>query len=208
METTDFPMPSIYDPQSMTRSRIVLSAVRLLARCFLSIMAVSALFHGQVRGADDEPASAGVCLFDTGTPSAQPLSPAALRAKQGWVQLPEDETTHRFRGDAVLLNDKLAVVLRDQGRWNRRLLDHAGRLRTADDADPAGGSRVGAGGLVRRQDSGEQSGRGDAGGRLCGGRRHADGPCNASCRSVRAFSKSDPSRAWLGSGCRMPLAMW
>ena len=79
---------------------------------FVCALAVWVVLSGQVRGADDEPASAGVCLFDTGIPSAQPLTPAALRARQGWLRLPEDETTHRFRGDAVLLNDKLAAVLR------------------------------------------------------------------------------------------------
>ena len=79
---------------------------------FASALTVLFVLLGQVHGADDESASAGVCLFDTGVPSAQSLSPAALRAKQAWVQLPEDETAHRFRGDVVLLNDKLAAVLR------------------------------------------------------------------------------------------------
>ncbi len=73
------------------------------------------LDHGQVRGADDETPPAGVFLFDTGVLSAQPLTAAALRAKSGWLQLPEDETEHAFRGDAVLLNDKLAAVLRTKG---------------------------------------------------------------------------------------------
>ena len=79
---------------------------------FASALTVLFVLLGQVHAADDESASAGVCLFDTGVPSAQSLSPAALRAKQAWVQMPEDETAHRFRGDVVLLNDKLAAVLR------------------------------------------------------------------------------------------------
>jgi len=70
------------------------------------------LDHGQVRGADDESAPTGVFLCDTGAFAAQPLSPAALRAQRGWLRVAEDETEHAFRGDAVLLNDKLAAVLR------------------------------------------------------------------------------------------------
>jgi len=73
------------------------------------------LDRGPVRGADDETPPAGAFLFDTGVLSAQPLTAAALRAKSGWLQLPEDETEHAFRGDAVLLNDKLAAVLRTKG---------------------------------------------------------------------------------------------
>ncbi|MCX7013896.1 MAG: hypothetical protein NTW86_15315 [Candidatus Sumerlaeota bacterium] len=38
----------------------------------------------------------------------------ALRT--GWQLVPEDNIDHRFAGDAVLLNDKLEVILRDQGR--------------------------------------------------------------------------------------------
>jgi len=80
--------------------------------CFVCAAAVLVILSGQVRGADDESAPAGACLFDTGASSAQGPSLADLRTKRGWLRLPEDETSHRFRGDAVLLNDKLAAVLR------------------------------------------------------------------------------------------------
>lgn len=100
-------------------ARSVLTAFRqLLAErwgssvCILAVLGL--LGYGQVSGADDEPASAGVSLFDSGTSSAQPLSTGALHAKAGWLRLPEDETAHTFRGDAVLLNDRLAVVLRSK----------------------------------------------------------------------------------------------
>lgn len=84
----------------------------MVVRCLLSAVGVCALCLVQLHAADDEAASAGVSLFDTGIPSPQPLSPAALRAKQAWIRLPEDETAHRFRGDAVLVNGNLAAVLR------------------------------------------------------------------------------------------------
>ena len=54
-------------------------------------------------------------LWDTGVPLPDPLPPAAFAAKTGWSLVPEDNTTHTFLGDAVLANDKLAVVLRAKG---------------------------------------------------------------------------------------------
>ena len=51
-------------------------------------------------------------LFDTGTSSSAPISGDALEKKSGWIRLPEDQTAHRFTGDAVLSNGRLTVVLR------------------------------------------------------------------------------------------------
>jgi hypothetical protein len=53
--------------------------------------------------------------FDSGTPAAEPLTPQALAAKSGWTLLPEDETERKFRGDAVLMNDRIAIVFRAKG---------------------------------------------------------------------------------------------
>jgi hypothetical protein len=69
----------------------------------------------QAPTADNQTLSPLVYLFDTGSASARPLDAATLRDRHGWQVLPEDELKHEFRGDAVLLNDKLAVVLRRQG---------------------------------------------------------------------------------------------
>jgi hypothetical protein len=55
-------------------------------------------------------------LFDTGVASAEPLAADAVAPRTGWRLVPEDTVDHRFSGDAVLLNDKLTVVLRKQGR--------------------------------------------------------------------------------------------
>ena len=55
-------------------------------------------------------------LFDTGASSAQPLSDDEVVHRTGWQLVPEDNVDHRFSGDAVLLNDKLEVVLRKQRR--------------------------------------------------------------------------------------------
>ena len=65
--------------------------------------------------ADYEPGTPSTYLFDTGTSSAGLLPAAKLDPKAGWTLVPEDDLTHKFRGDAVVLNDRLAVVLRSAG---------------------------------------------------------------------------------------------
>lgn len=55
-------------------------------------------------------------LFDTRAPSPTPLTAQALARRAGWALVPEDNTKHQFRGDAVFFNDKLAVVVRPTGR--------------------------------------------------------------------------------------------
>ncbi|OHB83450.1 MAG: hypothetical protein A2V98_05675 [Planctomycetes bacterium RBG_16_64_12] len=62
-----------------------------------------------------QPGTPFTYLFDTGSPSPRLLSARAISAKDGWTLVPEDDTEHTFRGDAVLLNDKLSVVLRAKG---------------------------------------------------------------------------------------------
>ena len=57
-------------------------------------------------------ASVAVRLFDTGSAAAQPLSPDDLAKRAGWAEIPEDKTAHAFGGDAVMLNNRLAVVFR------------------------------------------------------------------------------------------------
>jgi hypothetical protein len=65
-------------------------------------------------GAEYEPNTPFTYLFDTGAAASAALEPAALAAKAGWSVVEEDELKHAFRGDTVLLNDKLVVVLRRQ----------------------------------------------------------------------------------------------
>jgi len=63
----------------------------------------------------EDAALGGVKLLDTGKSSTTPLSSAAFARRAGWLELPEDKLAHAFKGDAVLLNNKLAVVLRRGG---------------------------------------------------------------------------------------------
>ena len=60
-------------------------------------------------------AIAGVRLFDTAAQSRQPLTGDDLAKRDGWAQVPEDNTDHAFKGDMVLMNNRLALVLRAKG---------------------------------------------------------------------------------------------
>jgi hypothetical protein len=51
-------------------------------------------------------------VFDTGSQSDKPLSADALTKMSRWKLVPEDNLTHRFSGDAAIVNGKLAVVVR------------------------------------------------------------------------------------------------
>jgi hypothetical protein len=60
-------------------------------------------------------ADPSVKVFDTGSAAAAPLSGEAIQKQAGWKGVPEDITDHAFAGAAVLMNDRLAIVLRRGG---------------------------------------------------------------------------------------------
>ena len=62
--------------------------------------------------AKEEAAGAAVRLYDTGAPATGPLPPDALARRQGWTELAEADASHAFKGDAVLANSAIALVLR------------------------------------------------------------------------------------------------
>jgi hypothetical protein len=62
--------------------------------------------------AREESAAAAVTLFDSVQALPVPPAGSVLRGRKGWRQVPEDAADHYFRGDAVLANDRLALVLR------------------------------------------------------------------------------------------------
>jgi hypothetical protein len=84
-------------------------------------------------GEPEKPAAAGrrfLALYDTGKPAQLGDTVPALPA-EGWTQVGKDEKRETFRGDAVLLNNKLAAVVRadgggvelfakGEGGWHRR----------------------------------------------------------------------------------------
>ena len=55
---------------------------------------------------------AGARLFDTGAALPQRIPAADMAQRRGWKQIPEDETPSALRGDAVVMNDRLALVVR------------------------------------------------------------------------------------------------
>jgi len=59
---------------------------------------------------DSKPRAIGA--WDTGTPSAEPLSSAAIAAKEGWAQLSTDTAT--IKGDILASNGRATIVLRKQ----------------------------------------------------------------------------------------------
>jgi hypothetical protein len=58
------------------------------------------------------PARAGLELWDTGRASAEPLTLAAIESKAGWTKAGEPGP---IRGDAVLTNGRISVVVRKSG---------------------------------------------------------------------------------------------
>jgi len=62
--------------------------------------------------ARQENAAVAVHLFDTGKPSRTPLTGEAIASRAGWTELEEDDAAHAFKGNAVFMNDRIAVALR------------------------------------------------------------------------------------------------
>ena len=70
-----------------------------------------------VAGAQEPPPSPFARLYDTAAPSSAPLAADAFAKKAGWKLVPEHNVSHAFAGDAVAVNDKVAVVLRKDAQW-------------------------------------------------------------------------------------------
>ena len=86
-----------------------------VARC-LCLAAALCAGAGGAR-ADSTKASQNVVpgsvrLFDTGSPSPEALSGSALGRRTGWVMLNGGDKAPVLTGDAVFLNDRVAVALR------------------------------------------------------------------------------------------------
>lgn len=80
------------------------------------VLALAAGFpSGGLLGADYEQGTPSTYLFDTGAPSPKPLDGTRLAPRSGWTLVPEDDLTHPFRGDAVVLNDRLVLAIRRGG---------------------------------------------------------------------------------------------
>lgn len=112
----------------------------LVFGCLLAAQSVAS----PLRAEDETPVTR---LFDTHETLDRPLTPEEV-AMPGWHRVPEDQTNVTFAGDAVMLNDKLAVVFRQQAKGPevyaktasgfklRAVLSHAPNLDWAIDQDP------------------------------------------------------------------------
>lgn len=80
---------------------------------FSPLSVVLFVIFSAVAFAQDDPSLTR--LYDTKSPSAQPYAGPSLDKPAAWALVPEETTTHTFAGDAIFMNDKIAVVLRKQG---------------------------------------------------------------------------------------------
>lgn len=55
-----------------------------------------------------------IAVWDTGSRSPEPLTPAMLTSKQGWRQVSVRDTPSSFKGDAVISNGRISAVVRHQ----------------------------------------------------------------------------------------------
>ena len=79
--------------------------------CLLALMGAGA---ATLQGASGE-ALPYARLFDAGVRLADPVPAVDLERRGGWSALAEGETSRSFQGDAVLMNDRAAVVLHRGG---------------------------------------------------------------------------------------------
>ncbi len=88
-------------------------------------------------------AGMAVQVFDARTTSRTPLSPEAISNHPRWMLVPEDTTAHQFKGDVVLVNGKLAVVLRRHGRGAELYSVESNRASLRAELVPIGGAASG-----------------------------------------------------------------
>ena len=76
------------------------------------IIVLFAALHGVRLSDAAEPFPSGIAVWDTGRPSADPLTPADLERKDGWARTPRNEKPAVFLGDIVMANGRVVAVLR------------------------------------------------------------------------------------------------
>ncbi len=108
--------------------RFPLRQARLRGPCLaICLFTLAACLATQPASGEDEVPFAR--LFDTGVSLAEPLTEELLARPGAWRQVPEDDISHPFTGDAVLLNDKLVVLLKKQGLGPQVYSKMTGRLK-------------------------------------------------------------------------------
>lgn len=106
-------LPIVDGRLSIDEAKTACSAPGPAAALAIALL-VSALLplRAEAQGASDDPS---VVLYDTGMASQRPIASQTLAEKTGWKAIPEDKLDHQFAGDAVMMNDRLAVAFCAKG---------------------------------------------------------------------------------------------
>ena len=91
------------------------TTMKMLYLGIAGLAIAASMAAGMGLAADYEPGTPSTWLFDTGTTSSVAIPATGLDPAPGWTLVREDVTTHKFRGDALVRNDRLVVVLRAKG---------------------------------------------------------------------------------------------
>ncbi len=73
---------------------------------------MTVLLHHAAYGDVLQSFGAGIAVWDTARPSAEPLAAAAFAGKGQWTRIPRDQKAASFKGDAVLTAGDVLAVLR------------------------------------------------------------------------------------------------
>ncbi len=88
-------------------------ALRLLVGClFACTCAASALGAEPGTATAAPPENPAARLYDTASRAVKPLPPETVALCDGWTLVEPGQKDHQFKGDAALVNDRLAAVLR------------------------------------------------------------------------------------------------
>ena len=104
--------------ENLSASRLVTKSLRPERRCQIAWRVVTlavllTLLGAPAFGAESAtPTEPFTYLYDVSEVSANRLSEQGMLQASGWTGLEEDDTSHRFAGCAVLVNDKVVAVLR------------------------------------------------------------------------------------------------
>ena len=121
----------------------------------------------RARGAEAGP-QAGIAVWDTVQPAANPIASGTLAARSGWAQVAMGETAAGFQGDAVLGNGRIAAVVRKQaagvevyGLGKGDALSRARLILLTAEGEPAAraGRAMAGAGPARRPDRPRDSGQ-------------------------------------------------
>ena len=109
-----------------------------------ALAAVLAVGGGGVRGAAEStpPAEPFTLLYDAAAVPVAGFGEAIVWNLVSWPRLDEDDTTHRFQGNAVFLNDRLGAVLRRESAELEVYARQGGTVRLWARLQPISGGNV------------------------------------------------------------------